>query len=154
MLGKSFTAFKESSNLAIDRPMMLGNIYLVSQLLVCKHLLQCAFSLYCATLVLLSSCHYGLGIRIQTQFALVHVTRWLIKRHDLSYTTVSWYAGSCMQWGVWVWTIGLGYPGSGNVLFQRQRVHLKKRIKNMSERRSWVTDIVVSPNFLWSAHLY
>ena len=44
--------------------------------------------------------------------------RRLIMLYILSYTTGLLYAwSSCMQWGVWVWTVGrlVNYPGYGNI---------------------------------------
>ena len=54
---------------------------------------------------------------------------------------------SCMQWGIWVWTVGHWVVhGSDNMLFQMWMSSIF--ITNgIPERRSWVTATVVSPIF-------
>ena len=76
------------------------------------------------------------------------LTRSRIMGYKLSYTTGSLYAwASCMQWGVWVWTVGHGCPGSDNILFQRRMSSFLKRTNCIPERRSRVTATVVSQIF-------
>ena len=87
------------------------------------------------------------GIRIQQTFATWACRkRRLIMGYKLAYTTGLLYAwSSCMQWGVWVWTVRhwvvpdqVIYCSKGGwVLFL-------KRTNSIPERRSWVTAPVVS----------
>ena len=90
--------------------------------------------------------------------------RWLIIGYKLSYTTSILYAwSSCMQWGVWVWTVGhwvvlvkVIYCSKGRgVLFLKNQWHHWEQI--MSYSHSCKPDLPItlsSPLSMWLSVLF
>ena len=75
--------------------------------------------------------------------------RRLIIGYKLSYTTGLLYAwSSCMQYVVWVWTVGHSVVLVQVIYCSKGRwVLFLTRTNGIPERRSWVTSTVVSPIF-------
>ena len=104
------------------------------------------------------------GIRIQPTFSRACRKRRLIMGYKLSYTTGLLYAwSSCMQWGVWVWTIGhwvvlvqvIHCSKGGWVLFLNSQWYPWEEIMSYSHRRK--SDIPVthsSPLSTWLSILF
>ena len=90
--------------------------------------------------------------------------RWLIMGYELSYTTDLLYAwSSCMQWGVWVWTVGhwvvlvqvTYFSKGGWVLFLKNQRHPWEEI--MSYNHSHEPDLPIthsSPFSMWLSVLF